>query len=305
MGTPPQPLNRMFWIVMVLIGASSYGILSPVIKLAYADGLNEVQVTVSQLILGTALLWIVVMFRPKAWMNPFRGPWVKLSFIGIFGLSLTTIFINSSLMTLSASLTMVLLFQFTWITIVMESILERKWPTRSQYISAGIIIGGTLLAVGLSVDDFKELSLKGLIFGISSAFTYSIFLTFTGRVTTQMDAVLRSAVMMTASLPIAVPLIFIMFPQELFFQTDIGPILYWGVILGLLGPVIPTILFNLGIPKIGSSLAAMLSSVELPVAIIGAFFILQEWVSLLQWLGVAMIIVGIVIAEKKGNAGGG
>lgn len=294
-----QPFNRMLWIVLVLIGAASYGILSPVIKLAYMEGLNETQVTVSQLILGTALLWIVVMLRPKAWMNPFRGPWLKLSFIGIFGLSMTTIFINSSLMTLSAALTMVLLFQFTWITIVMESILDRKWPTRTQIISVAVIIGGTLLAVGLSIDDFKELQIKGFIFGISSAFTYSIFLTLTGRVTTQMDAVLKSAVMLTSSLPIAIPLILIIFPQQFFFQSDMSPMLFWGLILGLLGPVIPTILLNLGIPKIGSSFAAMLSTVELPVAIIGALLILQEWVTLLQWLGVAMIISGIIIAEKK------
>lgn len=299
-----KPLNRMLWIVLVLIGASSYGLLSPIIKLAYMEGLNETQVTVSQLILGTALLWVVVMFRPKAWTNPFRGPWIKISLIGTFGLSMTTLFINFSLMTLSAALSMVMLFQFTWITIVIDCILDRKWPTRSQYISVAIILGGTMLAVGLSVDDFKDLHSHGLMYGISSAFTYSIFLTLTGRVVTQMDVVLKSAVMLTSSLPVAIPLILIIFPQQVFFQNDMGPLWFWGLILGLLGPVIPTILLNLGIPKIGSSLAAMLSSVELPVAIIGALFILQEWVSLLQWLGVAMIIMGIVIAEKKEHVGG-
>jgi drug/metabolite transporter (DMT)-like permease len=293
------PIQRYLWISLVLLGASSYGVLSSIIKLAYFDGWNEVQVTISQILLGTAMLWVAVLLRPKTWMNPFHGPWIKLSFVGIFGLTLTTVFINSALMTLSASLAMVLLFQFTWITIVMESMLLRKWPTRLQWSSAAVVMSGTLLAVGLSAESFQTLPISGLIYGLCSALTYSIFLTFTGRIQTRMDAVLKSAIMLTASLPVALPLMFMMFPEQVLMQSEMGALLYWGIALGLLGVVIPTIAFNLGIPRIGSSLAAILGSAELPVAIIAALLILQERVSLLQWLGIAMIIIGIIISQIK------
>ncbi|MNI40701.1 EamA-like transporter family protein [compost metagenome] len=67
----------------------------------------------------------------------------------------------------------------------------------------------------------------------------------------------------------------------------------------MLGQVIPTVAFNIGIPRIGSSVAAMLGSIELPAAVIAAFFLLGEAVVWIQWLGMGCILVGIVISEKK------
>ena len=47
--------------------------------------------------------------------------------------------------------------------------------------------------------------------------------------------------------------------------------------------------FNIGIPRIGSTLAAMLGSVELPVAVIAAYLLIGEPVDGLQWVGMGLI----------------
>ncbi|WP_127586827.1 EamA family transporter [Paenibacillus koleovorans] len=62
-----------------------------------------------------------------------------------------------------------------------------------------------------------------------------------------------------------------------------------------LGQVIPTITFNIGIPRIGSSLSAMLASVELPVATVGAWLQLDESIGALQWTGMLLILCGIYV----------
>lgn len=288
--------SKWMFILIVLLGASSYGLLTSVIKLAYDDGWNDLQISASQATLGALLMWLIVLVRPSSWSNPFKGPWIRLSVIGILGLALTTLFYNKALSQLSASMSIILLFQFTWMTIAMESIYRRKWPTRNQWLAIAVVMIGTVLAVGVSKETLEGISTAGILFGLLSGCTYGFFLFATDKVESSMDSALRSAVMLTAALPI----FFLLYPpHHLIGLHHAGNLMLWGLLLGTLGQVIPTICFNIGIPRIGSSLSAMLGSVELPVALVSALIILNEDLSVLQWLGMLLILAGIFVSEKR------
>jgi drug/metabolite transporter (DMT)-like permease len=56
-------------------------------------------------------------------------------------------------------------------------------------------------------------------------------------------------------------------------------------------------------PKIGTSLGSILSAVELPVAVLMSFFVLQETVTVLQWTGVAAILGVVVWTNVKSGIG--
>ncbi|MGO4372367.1 hypothetical protein AB4Z21_16705 [Paenibacillus sp. MCAF20] len=62
-----------FSVIVVLIGAACYGILSPIVKLAYDAGFSFEQITVHQIGISVVLLWLLVLLRPKLWRNPFPG----------------------------------------------------------------------------------------------------------------------------------------------------------------------------------------------------------------------------------------
>ncbi|UJF36207.1 DMT family transporter [Paenibacillus hexagrammi] len=288
-------MARWVSIILVIIGASSYGLLSSFIKMAYGQGFGDGQITPAQMVVGTFFVWILVLFHKPSWQNPFKGPWIKLGLIGIFGLALTTIFLNIAISELKASLSIILLFQFTWMTIAMDCIANRRLPRKAELLAILLIIVGTLLSVNILETELRQISMRGILFGILSALTYSLFLFFTGQVKSTLPPLMKSAVMVTA----AIPVLFCIYPPTVFFQPDGGKLLLWGLLLGLLGQVVPTIAFNIGIPRIGSSLSAMLGSIELPVAVIAAYLIIGEPVTGLQWLGMGLILVGIVISENK------
>ncbi|MFD0695743.1 DMT family transporter [Paenibacillus sp. GCM10027628] len=288
-------MGRWLAIVLVLIGASSYGLLSSFIKMAYDQGFNDGQITPAQMTMGTLFVWLLVLFNKKSWVNPFKGPWIKLGLIGIFGLALTTVFYNIALTELNASFSIILLFQFTWMTIAMDCIVKRRLPRKAEGFAIVLIMLGTLLAVNVFETDWHQFSTKGLLYGLLSALTYSAFLFFTGQVKSSLPPLMNSAVMLTAAMPI----MYILYPPNVFVQEHGGSLMLWGLLLGLLGQVVPTISFNMGIPRIGSTLAAMLGSVELPVAVVAAFLIIGEPVYGLQWLGMGLILGGIMISEYK------
>lgn len=299
--------SRLWPIVLVLLGAASYGLGTTALKLAIADGWGVKHLTFHQVLFGAVMLWLVLAVTR---LNRDRGKstrkgastfkhswrvWLLLVMIGVVGLSLTTVFYNEALVRLDASLGIVLLFQFTWITILLESIRKRKWPTRQEWIAVVCIALGTILAVGLLEHDFSQLNGLGIIYGLLSAVTYSLFFFLTGFLPVQLDTLAKSAIMSTISL------LFIMILQatgtfDWSFDLDL---LGWGLLLGFLGTAFPFFCFNYGIPKVGSGMAALLGSMELPAAVIAAFILLGEPLSLWQGSGIVLILAGIMAAERK------
>lgn len=281
--------------MLIVLGAASYGLLSPFIKLAYRTGWDDGAISTSQMTMGALITWLLVLIRRKSWSNPFRGPWIKLTIVGILGLALTTVFYNKTLTELDASLAIVLLFQFTWMTIVLDSLVNRRWPSRYQLVAILFVVAGTLFAVNIFAADWSRFSLMGIGLGLCSAGGYSLFLFLTGRINGNTDSLMKSAIMLTAAL---IP-VYLIYPPHYFIGPGMGSLLLWGLLLGVLGQVIPTLFFNIGIPKVGSSVAAMLGSMELPVVVLGALFIAGESVLTVQWFGMLLILTGIIISEMK------
>ena len=122
--------------------------------------------------------------------------------------------------------------------------------------------------------------------GLLSALTYSIFLFFTGQVVSTLPPLMNSAIMLTAAMPV----IYILYPPTVFVDENGSMLMLWGLLLGFLGQVVPTVTFNIGIPRIGSALAAMLGSVELPVAVLLLICLLESRLAGLQWVGMALIL---------------
>lgn len=303
--------NDWWAVLLVLIGAGSYGAGASVYKLAIEDGWGATHLTFQQVLSGAALLWLAMGMRGARKLLGVRRPssplsrgeasvrrhWLKLTAIGIVGLALTTLFYNEALARIDASLAIVLLFQFTWITILLESIRRRAWPTRAEGLAMLCIAAGTILAVGLLEHDLSAIDGVGAIYGLLSAVTYSLFFFLTDFLPPSMDAIGKSSVMSTASLAFVTLL---HWPGA--FDWDGGwSIVGWGLLLGLLNTALPFFCFNAGIPKLGGGLAALLGSMELPAAVVTAFLLLGEPLTGWQGAGIALILVGIWAAQRRAD----
>jgi len=284
--------------LLVLLGAASYGLMSPIVKSAIADGWDVRALTFAQVLGGALMLWALLLIRGKfrISLKMSRGVWLLLAAIGIAGLSLTTMFFNQTLSRLDASLAIVLLFQYTWITIFLESIRARRWPESREWLAMLLIVAGTVLAVGILERNIGHWDGTGLLFGLLSAVSYSLFFFLSGFLPPALEPLAKSTVMATASLA------FIGVAQGTGSFAAEGaavPLVVWGLLLGLLGIALPTMCFNTGIPRIGAGLAALLGSLELPVAVLAAYVILGEPLSWWQGAGVALIVAGILAAQHR------
>lgn len=289
------------WMFLVFLGACSYGILSTFVKLAYRAGFVVQDVVGSQMFLGAVLLWVPSLFalRRKRQMTGKTGLYLLVAGVPA---GLTGVFYYVSLQYISASLAIILLFQFTWMGVLIDAVLERKWPGKEKLAALVLLIIGTLLAGGVFEQDIKNLPPIGLLFGFLSAISYSLTIFFSGKAAPQVNFWVRSAMMTTGSMLIA----FLIFPPAFLVNGSLtSGLLPYSLLLSVFGAVIPLLLFNLGIPHIGVGLGTILGAAELPTAIIMSSLLLGEHVTLLQWTGVIVILLGVAIPEMLNRWEGG
>jgi len=288
-------MNRYMAILLVLLGGASYGLISPVIKMAYDAGFTPGDVTSSQYFMATLILAAVAMFRLSHLRRLTTKDFLLLVVLGVLSTG-TSVFYYVSLSSLPASLAIVLLFQFTWVVMVIDYLVTRNKPSTVKWMALVLIVLGTALAVNLFHTEWEQVSVTGLVLGFLSSITYSCFLYFMGNVRQDVSPWVNSTIIAIAS-TVAV---FFVFPPTFLWNGTLGAGLwYWAILIGALGQIIPPVLFNIGIPKVGGSLAGVLGSIELPVAVVAAYLILREQVEGVQWVGIVLILLGIVVTELR------
>jgi len=289
-------LTEDMWknVLLVFLGACSFGILSTFVKIAYSEGYTVGEVTGVQVFFGMSTLWIIYgigialgLFSKK---KVEKDPFWKLILSGLSTGSVSILY-YMCVELIPASIAIILLMQFIWMSVLVEFIIFREKPSRLQILSVLLVLGGTALAAGVFNQEAFTLSIKGIAFGLLAAFAYAIFLIVNGRVGNSYPAVQKSALMLTG----ACILVFTVFPPTFLFSGILAEGLwFWGILLSLFGTVLPPLFYAIGIPKVGIPLSSILSAVELPVAVGMSYFLLSESVTGLQWLGVIVILLAII-----------
>lgn len=223
------------YIFIVFIGAASYGILSTFVKIGYSYGFHVGEITGSQMFIGMTCLWLIAILagRKKGQKLKQLQPRKLLTLLGVGSLTgLTGILYYSALSFIPASLAIVLLFQFTWIGILIEWIFGKQKPSKKTWIALGIIFVGTLLSANVFSNSGAHWPLTGLLLGLGAACSFAFFIFASGRVETQISPWNRSALMITG----AVLLTFVIFPPTFFVSSAWGEGLWWiALILALFG----------------------------------------------------------------------
>ncbi|MBP1934272.1 EamA family transporter [Ammoniphilus resinae] len=287
-------MKTWHYAMIVFLGGCSFGVLSTFVKLAYAAGYSMQEVTGSQFLLGTLLIWSVVLLTKQKRVD--KKQTFRLLLSGI-PMGLTGMLYYQSLQTLDASLAIIFLFQFVWIGTLLEWLIYRKKPTLGKIVSIAVLLVGSVLAAGLLTNGATGLSWEGMAWGILSAFSFSSFILLSSIVGREAPPLLKSALMASGGM-ITIYLVFP--PVFLFDLPTLSGIAPYGLFLGLFGVVLPPLLFSIGMPHVGAGLGTILSASELPVAVTMSAVVLAEAIGLSQWIGVLLILAGIVV----GNAGG-
>lgn len=281
-------MSNLKYAFYVFLGGCSFGMLSTFVKIGHTYGFSTNQIVSMQFITGFLMFAIITLFGKKYTIA--TSTFIKLLISGI-PMALTGTFYYNSLEYLDASIAIIMLFQYTWMGLIVDIIVDKKIPAKEQMISIALLFIGSLLAVNIFSTSLTSLPIEGIFWGILAAISFTLFIFVSGRVASHVPSLTKSMIMSIG----AVIVIIIIYPPTYLLSGDYRPSLWLlGLFLGLFGVILPPFLFSVSMPKVGNGLGTILSSSELPTAILMSMIVLQEKITWSQWLGVIIILGGIV-----------
>lgn len=281
--------------LLVGLGAASYGLLATFVKIAYQENYTLAEVTFAQFAIGItvvgilALLSLVTKNKDSVQVKRKTASIPKLILTGI-SLGTTSTFYYLAIQHIPVSIGIVLLMQTVWMGVVLEMIILRKIPSAKTTMAVILILFGTVLATNMLVES-ASINWIGIGWGLLAALSYTFFVFTTNRIATEMKPIQKTFWMLVGGFAFVIIFSF----SSLMVKFDLTIFMKWGLVLALFGTILPPILFSFGMPLTGLGLGTILSSIEIPVSVLMAFFLLHEVVTGLQWFGIFIIILTVVL----------
>ncbi|MCK1993880.1 EamA family transporter [Peribacillus muralis] len=284
-------MQLLKYSIMVLIGSISYGTLSTMMKFGFMDGHSSGELVGSQYLVGWLIVSILFLFSFK-----YKVSWKSAGLLLFTGMMST--FVGKayavSVSELPASIAVVFLFQFTWIGVIIESFINKRRPAKNKLIAIFVLFIGTLLAGAIFGQPLSELSLKGASFGMLSALLFALYMYCNSQFAVGESSMKRLFFIATGAMLTAV---FTTNPVTLVTNIVQTNLWYYGLLLGILGVLVPFFFFAVSMPKVGVGLGTILCAAELPSAMVVSVIFLNEQVTSLQWFGMCLIMFGIALPE--------
>ena len=294
--------SSLKYALVVFFAGASYGIMATTVKFAYRDGFAWTQVAASQACFGMFIFAAVLIAQRLFGVRVRRlGARQILKLLGLGMTTCTTCLLYSfSLTMLPVSVAITLLFQFTWIGMVIQIATTRRAPKPAELAAVLIILGGTFLASGVFEADLNpDLNPMGIACGLLSAVSCAAFVYLSGKVETAVPTIQRGLVVCCGASILALAAC----PDYFFSGALQAGIWKYGCVLGFFGLFAPVILFGIGTPHLPAGVSTIMASSELPAAILISVFILQEPISMLQGAGVVVILAGVVVSQLPNLVG--
>jgi len=287
------PTNRSAVGVALVIGSAvCFGTLGVFGKVAYRVGLTTPQLLSYRFGLAALLLWAAAIVMHQR--LPSRRYVLGLVVMGGAGYVAQSASYFNALHYIPASTTALLLYTFPVVVTLLAALLFKESLTLMKLVALALSVVGTVLVVRAQLHAAPTI---GIILGLGSALFYSAYILFGSRLLPGLPPVSATATIMTSAA--VVWFLYASVSGQLAVRWTVPQVALLGG-FAILGTTIPVLTFILGLPLVGASRAAILSTFEPASTVLLAVIILGETAGPLQWLGGALILASVIVLEGPG-----
>ncbi len=294
--------NALIGALMVLAAAVTVSSKAIMVKLAYAYA-EPFPVDASTLIalrmafsapffIGLAL-WVRASATTPSISK--RDAWM-IVLLGVAGGYAPMLLDFAGLVYVTAGLERVILYVYPTVVVILSALLFKHRIGKTVYFALLATYAGVALVVGHDVFTLKTGSAEtmfGASLVLASAISYAVYLVASGRLIPRVGASAFTAYTMLAATV----------ASGTYYASTVHNVsilhlpsqVYWlTLLMAVVATVLPAILLNVGIHRIGSSKASLISSVGPVSTIFLANMFLGETVTLLQLAGTGLVLIGVL-----------
>ncbi|MFT5114264.1 MAG: drug/metabolite transporter (DMT)-like permease [Parasphingorhabdus sp.] len=286
--------NQLFGIVLVLLGALAIGIMPSAAKIAYQEGANPLGAILLRSLIGVLGIGVYILLRKDS----FNIGWPAFRFSSFTGVmqSLNSIGIMGSVAFIDVSLAVLVIFCFPFWVIIYNHFWGQTRMTSIVALCFVAAIAGLGLALGVKIDSIDG---TGLWLAVMGMFSMAAMVITVSRASENIGPI-PANFFMTGWTSIYFLVIVWLAPELGWMDAASYPesTKGWLAILATgISFTLGYVLFFLGAVIIGSTRASMLSISEPILIILVAIFLVDEWLSPVQWLGLMLVIASLLVIE--------
>jgi len=283
-------MRRSSGALLVVISAASFGTLAVLAPFAYREGASPATLLFLRFIIAGAVMAGTMVVRGI----PFPQGKLLLGLILMGGVwyVVQTLAYFTALGKASAGLAALLLYLYPALVTLLSVVFLKERVTRAKVLALGLALVGTILTIGPS----GEGELEGILLALSAALLYAGYIVIGGRLMERVRAFPATAVIMLAA---GVTYAGIVVARG--FESP-GTAAGWGAILAsAFFSIIALGTFFAGLERIGSTNAAILSTIE-PLVTVGlAAVMLGEKLEFVRIIGGFCILGAVVVLGRDGT----
>ena len=277
-------------ILLVLLSAAGFGAMGVFGKLAYEEGSTVATLLSVRFVVAALLLWAVVLATGRWRALPRRDLAIALA-LGAVGYGAQAGAYFAALDRLDASVLAMLVYTFPVIVTVAAVLLGRDAASSRTAVALGLGCGGLALVLTGSVAG--ALDGAGVVLGLAAAGCYSVYILISEGVGARIGPLVLAALLCTGAATTLTA------GGLVSGQLDLGAVspegLGWLVALAVVSTVGAIALFLAGLQRVGPSSAAILSTLEPVVTVVGASVVFGETLGPAQLAGGALVLSAVLV----------
>lgn len=285
-------MSQRISYLVVLVGAILWGTTGTA-QTFMPQTIHPLAVGASRLAIGGFSLLVILLIMRKI---DFRNwPWRSTLYAAISMAIFQYLFFSSVRLTGVAIGTVVTIGSAPVFSGIIEWLLVKRRPTRVWIMATALaIIGCALLFLN---KDGIVVNPVGIAMSLGAGLLFAFYTLVNKDVLDKVDPVPAVAVIFSMSAIMLMPFLFLFETEGLMTGRGISVVLY----LGIVTTSVAYILFSAGLKRIPSSSAVTLSLAEPLTAAILSVIVVGERLTGTSWMGIAMLLGGILVLTLSGR----
>ena len=279
-------IRRLSGVLLIIVSALSFGVLAVLAPIAYRAGTDPISLLFLRFAIAAAVMAVVISARRVE--LPRGKLLLSLLLLGGLGYVTQSLVYFTALSMASAGLVALLLYLYPALVALLAVVVLKEPITRPKLIALGLALIGTVFTIGPSGGGRS----LGIVLALTAALLYAIYILAGDTVMRQASALPATTVIMVAAVVYSGIVAIRGFKSP---STTLG----WGAIFATaIISIVAIGTFLAGLERVGSTNAAVLSTVEPLVVVLLAALFLGEAIQPLRLAGGLCILVTVVFLAR-------
>lgn len=287
-------------LALAVIGSVLFSGKAVVVKLAYRHGVDPATLIALRMAFAVPFFALAYAWSARGRARLARGDHWRMIVVGLLGYYAASYLDFLGLQTISAGLGRLISYLNPTIVLLMSAIALGTRLERVDLIALALAYGGILLVFVHDVRFEGGDTTLGSMLVFASAVCYAAYLVISGELVRRIGAIRLASYAMCVSTAAVFVQFALLNPWSALVQPE--PVYWLSLVNAFFCTVLPVFATMLAVERIGAgrtSLAAMFG----PIATIAlAYALLGEPVSIFQIAGTALVLTGVFVLSRAGNA---